>query len=309
MSTATRPRAAKTTHDSWKAQRKWARKPSQSPAQSRSWVDTTRPTLARIKYECALVDILFSNDYDESHLGADGIRVFSPNDSDNDVIQKLQQMQELCGMCGVTPGDELNQQTLVMLQTFGLGDSEPKKKLMVYLGTWKKQNAFALLSTSEEAICRVGLSELSQEGIYEIRRGELIDSASAVLELAKELDLEQPRLDVQQHGWQEQINTKIAQECKNAKLDFQMDKRVDKKMNKRGCEAAKWAAKLTLQERLPELLEEQDWINRRVVVDAANVKGDRLSYYNHLPIEEWLPPFDSEAKAKQYIKDFDVMAK
>ncbi len=118
---------------------------------------------------------------------------------------------------------------------------------------------FCFAVDSEEAICRVGLSELSHEGIYEIRPGELIDSA--VLELAKVLDLEQPRLDVQQQSWQEQIGTKIAQECENAKLDFQMDERVDKKTYKRGREAAKWAAKLTLREWLPELLEEQDWID------------------------------------------------
>ncbi len=98
MSAATRLRATKTMHNNWKAQQKRARKPSQSPAQSRSRVDMTRPTLARIRYECSLVVILFSHDYDESHLVADGIHVFSPNDSDNDVIQKLQQMQELCSM-------------------------------------------------------------------------------------------------------------------------------------------------------------------------------------------------------------------
>ncbi len=63
-----------------------------------------------------------------------------------------------------------------------------------------------------------------------------------------------------------------------------------------------------LREWLPELLENQDWIDRRAVVDAANAKGARLSYYDHLPIDQWMLPFDSDAKAKQYIKHFDVTA-
>ncbi len=86
--------------------------------------------LVRIKYECSLEDILFLHDYDESHLVAEGIRVFSLHDSDNDMMQKLQQMQELRAICRATPGDELNQQTLTVLWTFGFGDDDPKKKLM-----------------------------------------------------------------------------------------------------------------------------------------------------------------------------------
>ncbi len=194
-------------------------------------MDMTKPTLARIRYERPLADILFSYDYDESNLVADGIHLISPNDSDNDVIQKLQQMQELCGVCGVTPDDELNQQTLVLLRTFGFGDNEPKKKLNVYLGMRQRKNAFALLTTWEEAICRVGLSKLAHEGIYEIKAGEEIQSA--VLELAQVLDLEQPRLSADQQSWQEQIGTRISQECDNAKLDFQTDERVDKKSTRR----------------------------------------------------------------------------
>ncbi len=115
MSAASRLKAAKTTHDNWMMQQRRARKPSQLPVQSRSQVDATRPTLARIRYERLLADILFSYDYDESYLVADDIHLFSPNDSDNDVIQKLQQVQELCGVCRMTPADELNQQTLVLL--------------------------------------------------------------------------------------------------------------------------------------------------------------------------------------------------
>ncbi len=58
--------------------------------------------------------------------------MFSSHDSDNDVIQKLFQMQELCTTCGQTPAVELNQQTLALLQMFGFGDDQPKKKLMVF---------------------------------------------------------------------------------------------------------------------------------------------------------------------------------
>ncbi len=161
-----------------------------------------------------------------------------------------------------------------------------------------------MLTTSEEAICRVGLSELAREGIYEINVGKEIQSA--VLELNEVFGLEQPCLSADQQSWWEQIGTKISQECDNAKLDFQMDEQVDKKMYKRGCEAAKWAAKLMLREWLLELLDEQDWIDRRAVMNAHNAKGKWLSYYDHLPTNEWMPPFKSEAKA--YIRDFDVLA-
>ncbi len=56
------------------------------------------------------------------------------------------------------------------------------------------------------------------------------------------------------------------------------------------------------------MLEDQDWIDRRAIVDAANAKGAQLCYYDHLPIDKWMPPFDTEQKVKQYIRDFDVMA-
>ncbi len=65
------------------------------------------------------MDILFATDYDEADLLTGGINLFSPHDSDNDVIQKLFQMQKLCTTCGQTPADELNQQTLALLRTFG----------------------------------------------------------------------------------------------------------------------------------------------------------------------------------------------
>ncbi len=98
MLAASRFKAAKTTHDNWKSQQKRIRKPSQSPSQSRSQVDQSRPPLARTRYECMLADILLAHDYDEADVLTGGINLFSPNDSDNDMIQKLQQMQELCGM-------------------------------------------------------------------------------------------------------------------------------------------------------------------------------------------------------------------
>ncbi len=81
---------------------------------------------------------MYAHDYDESNLLTPGIRLFDQYDSNNDVMQKLQQMQDLCTTCGVTPADELNQQTLAVLQTFDFGDKEPKKKLMMYLGTRKE---------------------------------------------------------------------------------------------------------------------------------------------------------------------------
>ncbi len=226
-SAVSRLKAAKKMHDNWKMQQRRAMKPSQLLAQSRSHVDQSRPPLASIRCECPFAEILFTYDYDKADLLTEGIHLFSPNDSDNDVIQKLQQMQELCGECGVTPANELNLQTLVLLRTFGFGDDQPKKKLMVYLGMQKKKNAFALLMMSEEVIGTVGLGELAREGIYEIDVSREIPSA--ILELNGVLDSHQPRLSADQQSWQEQIGVKIAQECDNAKLDFQMDERVDKK--------------------------------------------------------------------------------
>ncbi len=105
MSVEARFKAAKTMHDNWRVQQQRIRRPSQSPSQSRSQVDQSRPQLARIRYECMLANILFARDYDEADLLIEGISLFSPNDLDNDVIQKLLQMQELCGTSGQTPAD------------------------------------------------------------------------------------------------------------------------------------------------------------------------------------------------------------
>ncbi len=104
---------------------------------------------------------------------------------------------------------------------------------------------------------------------------------------------------------QEQISTRIWQVCDNAKLDFWIDERIDKKTFKRGRLAAKFSAKLTLRERLPELLDSKDWTKRIAIVDDHNAKGGHLSYWDHLPTDEWMPPFDSEAKEQAYAEDFN----
>ncbi len=145
-------------------------------------------------------------------------------------MQKAQQMQDLCTTCGATLADELNQQTLAVLRMFSFGEEELKKKLMVYLGMQQKWNAHALLSVTEESICRIGLNELAEEGIYQVKPGEEV--SSAVLELAQVLEVEQPHLNTCQQGWRESIGTPIAHKCENAKHDFQLDKHVDKKMFK-----------------------------------------------------------------------------
>ncbi len=62
-----------------------------------------------------LANILYANDYDEDTFLALGITLFNPNDSDNDVYQKLSQLQELCATCRQTPADELNEITLILL--------------------------------------------------------------------------------------------------------------------------------------------------------------------------------------------------
>ncbi len=102
-------KAAERMHSNWQAQQKRMRRPRQSPSQSRSQVDQSRPQMARIRYERTLADILFVTDYDENNLLARNINLFSPHDSDNDMIQKLLQLQELCVTCGQTPADELTQ--------------------------------------------------------------------------------------------------------------------------------------------------------------------------------------------------------
>ncbi len=74
---------------------------------------------------------------------------------------------------------------------------------MVYLGMRKEQNAHALLSVTEESICRIGLNELAEEGIYQVKTDEEV--SSAVLELAHVLEVEQPHLNACEQSWREQI--------------------------------------------------------------------------------------------------------
>ncbi len=71
--------------------------------------------LSRIRYKHALVEIFAAHNYDESNLLTPGIHVFGRYDSNNNMMQKLQQMQDLCATCGATPADELTQQTLPVL--------------------------------------------------------------------------------------------------------------------------------------------------------------------------------------------------
>ncbi len=130
---------------------------------------------------------------------------------------------------------------------------------MVFLGTQKGRNATALLTTLEEALGRVGLSELAREGIYNINIHKEIQSA--LLEVNRVLGMHIPDLTAEQESAQEQIGVRIGQACNNARFDFQIDKRIDKKTYKQGRLAAKWAAKLMLQEWLPELSDEHDWID------------------------------------------------
>ncbi len=114
----------------------------------------------------------------------------------------------------------------------------------MYLGTRQSPNAHALLAVSEESICRLGLDELAQEGIYQVKPDKEVNSA--VLELVQVQEVKQTDLTTSQQSWGEQIATRIGLECELAKLDFQLDTSVDKKAFKRGREAAKWAAKPSL---------------------------------------------------------------
>ncbi len=40
-------------------------------------------------------------------------------------------------------------------------------------------------------------------------------------------------------------------------------------------------------------------------MDDHNIHGKHLSYWDHLPTDEWTPPFDSEIKEQEYIADFN----
>ncbi len=167
------------------------------------------------------------NDYDEDDFLVSGITLFNTFDSDNDVHLKVLQLQELCAICRQTPADELNQDTLILLRTFGFGGDQPKKKLMVYLGTQRKKNAKALQAVSNEWIARAGLNELANEGIYEVNTRCSIESA--VLELRDVHEVHLPDLTSEQESTREQICVRIWQECEEALADFELDEQIDKK--------------------------------------------------------------------------------
>ncbi len=56
---------------------------------------------------------------------------------------------------------------------------------------------------------------------------------------------------------------------------------------------------------MPELRDLKEWARQRAIVDDHNAHGGHLSYWDHLPTDEWMPPFDSEAKEQAYIADFN----
>ncbi len=66
-----------------------------------------------------------------------------------------------------------------------------------------------------------------------------------------------------------------------------------------------FTAKLSLREQLPKLLDAKDWAGRRAIVDDHNAKGGHLSYWDHLPTDEWTPPFNSEIEEESYAVDFN----
>ncbi len=136
-----------------------------------------------------MAEILFATDYDENNLLARNINLFSPHDSDINVSQKLLQLQELCATCGQTPADELDQQTLALLGTFGFGDDQPKKKLMVFLGMQRNKNAKALLAATNEVTARLGLNELANEDIYKININKPVESAVLELHQVQQIDI------------------------------------------------------------------------------------------------------------------------
>ncbi len=250
-------KAAEKVHKNWQKQQMRTRKLSQSLSSSRSRVDQSRPPMACIRYTHTLAEMMFDLDYDEDEFLTPGINLFSPFDSDNDVILKLLQLREVCATCGQMPADELDQQTSPLLRTIGFGDDRPKKKLMVFLGTQRNKNAKALQVASNESTARDGLTELANEGIYEININEVVESAA--LELQRVHTRHIPTLTSEQESTCEQICTRIWRICEDALLDFTLDIEIDKKTFKRGRIAAKFAAKFNLRERLPDMQDAKEW--------------------------------------------------
>ncbi len=174
---------------------------------------------------------------------------------------------------------------------------------MVFLGTQGNKNAKALQATSNESTARDGLTELANEGVYEIDINKPV--GSAILELQKVHALNIPNLTTMQESIREQICVRIWQVCEDALLDFTLDEHVDRKTFKRGQIAVKFAAKFNLRERLPELHDVKEWARRRAVVDDYNAHGGHFSYWDHLLTKEWTPLFDSEIREQAYAADFN----
>ncbi len=114
-----------------------------------------------------------------------------------------------------------------------------------------------------------------------------------------------PNLTSEQESISEQICTRIWQECEDTLLDFSIDERINKKPFKRGRLVAKFAAKLNLQERLPELQDDKEWAKWKKIVDDHNMHGGHLSYWDHLPTNEWMLPFDTKIREQAYAADFN----
>ncbi len=251
-----------------------------------------------------MAEILFRHDYDEGNLLTANIKLFSVNDSDNDMAQKLQQLQALCVTCGRTPADELKQPTLVLLRTFGFSDDQPKKKLMTFLETQRNKNANALTALSDEWTGRMGLNELADEGIYEVDVSKLVESS--IIEVDRAHKMHNPNFTSEQESLRNDICTRLGQECDDNKCYFQIDSRIDKKTFKRGRQAAKIAAKFHLRERLPESVE---WSSRKGVVDRHNalmtVRAEKCSYHDHLPFNEFKPFFKTHDEVLTYAADFE----
>ncbi|MCP4601976.1 MAG: hypothetical protein GY847_15915, partial [Proteobacteria bacterium] len=58
-------------------------------------------------------------------------------------------------------------------------------------------------------------------------------------------------------------------------------------------------------ERLPELNDDVEWAKRKRIVDGHNEKGACLSYWDHLPTDDWRPMYNAEFKEIEYVEDFN----
>ncbi len=56
---------------------------------------------------------------------------------------------------------------------------------------------------------------------------------------------------------------------------------------------------------MPELHDDKEWAKQKKIVDDHNVRGERLSYWDHLSTDEWVPMFDAEFKEQAYVTEFN----